>query len=261
MDTKSIQVTSTVPDVSRELFDTPNKDNIKFQVEKGLTEDVVRTISSQKNEPAWMLEKRLAAFTLYEKEKMPTWGPDLSDLDLNELTYFVRPDATEVTSWDDVPDEIKKTFDRLGIPEAEKHALAGVGAQYDSDVVYHNLQQSLKDKGVVFENMDVAVEKYPELVQKYFMTQCVPINDHKFVMLHGAVWSGGTFIYVPKGVKVELPLQAYFRMNTKGSGQFEHTLIIVDEVQNIVSEAEPVGFIDSLSHKQCSELTKPENHD
>ncbi|MBT3419089.1 MAG: Fe-S cluster assembly protein SufB [Candidatus Magasanikbacteria bacterium] len=256
MDTKSIQVTSTVPDVSRELFDTPNKDNIKFQVEKGLTEDVVRTISSQKNEPAWMLEKRLAAFTLYEKEKMPTWGPDLSDLDLNELTYFVRPDATEVTSWDDVPDEIKKTFDRLGIPEAEKHALAGVGAQYDSDVVYHNLQQSLKDKGVVFENMDVAVEKYPELVQKYFMTQCVPINDHKFVMLHGAVWSGGTFIYVPKGVKVELPLQAYFRMNTKGSGQFEHTLIIVDEgaeLQYIEGCSAPRYNVNSL-HAGCVEI-------
>lgn len=214
---------------TRELFDTANKDNSKYKSAPGLTEETVREISQQKNEPAWMLEKRLAAFKLYKEAPMPNWGPDLSNLNLDEIIYFVRPDTQETTSWEDVPEEIKQTFDRLGIPEAEKAVLAGVGAQYDSDIVYHNIQDSLKEKGVIFENMDVAVQKYPELVKKYFMTQCIPINDHKFIMLHAAVWSGGTFIYVPKNVKVDLPLQAYFRMNAKGGGQFEHTLIIADE--------------------------------
>ncbi len=215
--------------IDRSLYDTANKEDSKYRAAPGVTEDVVREISKQKNEPAWMLEKRLAAFELFQNTEMPAWGPDLSDLDLDEIVYFIRPDAQESTSWDDVPDDIKATFDKLGIPEAEKKALAGVGAQYDSDVVYHNIQADLKEKGVIFENMDVAVQKYPELVKKYFMTQCIPINDHKFIMLHAAVWSGGTFIYVPKGVKVDLPLQAYFRMNAESGGQFEHTLIIADE--------------------------------
>ncbi len=215
--------------IDRSLYDTANKEDSKYRALPGVTEDVVREISKQKNEPAWMLEKRLAAFELFEKTKTPTWGPDLSDLDLDEIVYFVRPNTQEATRWEDVPDDIKATFDKLGIPEAEKKALAGVGAQYDSDVVYHNIQDDLKEKGVIFENMDVAVQKYPELVKKYFMTQCIPINDHKFIMLHAAVWSGGTFIYVPKGVKVDLPLQAYFRMNAESGGQFEHTLIIADE--------------------------------
>ena len=189
----------------------------------------MREISKQKNEPGWMLEKRLKAFELFKQTPIPTWGPDLSKLNLDEIVYFVRPAAKETTNWDDVPEDIKKTFDRLGIPEAEKKHLAGVGAQYDSDVVYHNIQEHLKKQGVIFENMDVALQKYPDMVQKHFMTSCIPINDHKFIMLHAAVWSGGTFIYVPKGVKVELPLQAYFRMNAESGGQFEHTLIIADE--------------------------------
>jgi Fe-S cluster assembly protein SufB len=215
--------------IDRSLYDTANKENSKYRATPGVTEEVVQEISRQKNEPSWMLEKRLAAFKLFQKISMPTWGPDLSDLNLDEIVYFVRPNTEEATSWEDVPDDIKATFDNLGIPEAEKKALAGVGAQYDSDVVYHNIKKDLKNKGVIFENMDVAVQKYPELVQKYFMTQCIPINDHKFIMLHAAVWSGGTFIYVPKGVKVDLPLQAYFRMNAQSGGQFEHTLIIADE--------------------------------
>src|SRR3989339_1957587 len=215
--------------IDRSLYDTANEERSKYRATPGVTEEVVREISKQKNEPAWMLEKRLQAFAYFKETAIPTWGPDLSKLNLDEITYFVRPDTQEATSWDDVPDDIKKTFDRLGIPEAEKKALAGVGAQYDSNVVYHNILKELKDKGVIFENMDVAVRKYPELVKKYFMTSCIPINDHKFIMLHAAVWSGGTFIYVPKGVKVELPLQAYFRMNEQKGGQFEHTLIIIDE--------------------------------
>ena len=220
-------------EIDRSLFDDANKDTSVYKSAPGLTEAIVREISEQKNEPAWMLEKRLKAFELYKETGLPQWGPDLSALDLEKIVYYVRPGTEEAKSWDDVPEDIKETFDRLGIPEAEKKALAGVGAQYDSDVVYHNIKSDLEKKGVIFENMDVAVQKYPELVKKYFMTQCIPIHDHKFIMLHAAVWSGGTFIYVPKGVKVELPLQAYFRMNAEGGGQFEHTLIIADEGSEI----------------------------
>lgn len=219
--------------INRSLYDDANKERHQFKAAPGITEDIVREISNQKNEPAWMLKKRLQAYELFIKEPMPRFGPSLKNLNLDEIVYFVRPEAQEATTWDEVPDDIKETFNRLGIPEAEKKHLAGVGAQYDSDVVYHNLQKDLKKKGVIFENMDIAVQKYPEMVQKYFMNQCIPINDHKFIMLHAAVWSGGTFIYVPKGVKVELPLQAYFRMNAEAGGQFEHTLIIADEGSEI----------------------------
>lgn len=242
--------------LDRSLFDEANVDRSAYKTTPGITEEVVREISRQKDEPEWMLEKRLQAFSLYKKTHVPTWGPDLSALNLDEIIYFVRPDTQENTTWEEVPDEIKKTFDRLGIPEAEKKYLAGVGAQYDSNVVYHNIQENLKAQGVIFENMDVAVKKYPELVKKYFMTQCVPINDHKFVMLHAAVWSGGTFIYVPKGVKVELPLQAYFRMNAESGGQFEHTLIIADEgseIQYIEGCSAPRYTKNSL-HAGCVEI-------
>ena len=178
-----------------------------------------------------MLQKRLEALRLYEQTPFPDWGPDLSALraDMNSIKYFVKPKAKESTKWEDLPEDIRKTYERIGIPEAEKKSLSGVGAQYDSEIVYHNLKREWEDKGVIFTNMDVAVQKYPDLVRKHFMTSCVPINDHKFVMLHAAVWSGGTFIYVPKNVTVNVPLQAYFRMNAEYGGQFEHTLIIADE--------------------------------
>lgn len=215
--------------IDRTLYEDANVDRSKYKARPGLTEDLVHDISDQKQEPKWMLEKRLKALKLFQKKEMPTWGPDLSGLNLDEIIYFVRPDTRESTEWKDVPDDIKKTFDRLGIPEAEKKHLAGVGAQYDSDIVYHNLQDNLKKQGVIFENMDAALRDHEDVVKEYFMTQCIPIHDHKFIMLHAAVWSGGTFIYIPKGVKVELPLQAYFRMNAEAGGQFEHTLIIADE--------------------------------
>lgn len=215
--------------INRSLYDDANEERHQFKATPGLTEEVVREISTQKNEPAWMLEKRLKAFELFQQTPLPYWGPSLKNLNLDEIIYFARPDTQESHTWDEVPEDIKKTFDRLGIPEAEKKALAGVGAQYDSDVVYHNLKEDLRKQGVIFENMDVALQEHEELVREHFMTQCIPINDHKFIMLHAAVWSGGTFIYVPKGVKVELPLQAYFRMNAQAGGQFEHTLIIADE--------------------------------
>jgi Fe-S cluster assembly protein SufB len=242
--------------IDRSLYETANVDRSSFKSAPGITEEIVREISKQKDEPNWMLKKRLKAFELFKSTPLPSWGPDLGKLNLDEIIYFVRPGTEEATSWDDVPDDIKKTFDRLGIPEAEKNALAGVGAQYDSDVVYHNIKKDLEDKGVIFENMDVAVQKYPEIVQKYFMTQCIPINDHKFIMLHAAVWSGGTFIYVPKGVKVDLPLQAYFRMNAEAGGQFEHTLIIADEgsdIQYIEGCSAPRYTKNSL-HAGCVEI-------
>lgn len=242
--------------IDRSLYDNANVEHSKYKAQPGVSREVVLEISRQKNEPEWLLQKRLTALELYEKTALPNWGPDLSALKLDEIIYFVRPDTGESTSWETVPDDIKKTFDRLGIPAAEKTALAGVGAQYDSDVIYHNIQADLKKQGVVFENMDTAVHDYPELVQKYFMTQCVPINDHKFVMLHAAVWSGGTFIYVPPGVKVELPLQAYFRMNASRGGQFEHTLIIADEgseIQYIEGCSSP-RYTSSSLHAGCVEI-------
>lgn len=241
---------------NRSIYEEANVDHSSFRAAPGLSESVVREISAQKNEPAWMLEKRLKAFALYQAAPMPHFGPDLSGLKLDEIVYFVRPGTEEKKSWDDVPEDIRRTFDRLGIPEAEKTALAGVGAQYDSDIVYHNIQDNLKKQGVIFENMDVALQKYPDLVREYFMTQCVPINDHKFVMLHAAVWSGGTFIYVPKGVKIELPLQAYFRMNAERGGQFEHTLIIVDEGAEVtyIEGCSAPKYNASSLHAGCVEI-------
>ncbi len=242
--------------IDHSLYDSANPEDHQFKSAPGLTEEVVREISRQKNEPAWMLEKRLKGFELYKNAPLPHWGPSLSGLDLDKIVYFARPDTNEKQSWDDVPADIKKTFDRLGIPEAEKKALAGVGAQYDSDIVYHNLKKQWSELGVVFENMDVAVQQYPDLVQKYFMTQCVPVSDHKFAMLHAAVWSGGTFIYIPKNVTVDLPLQAYFRMNAKSGGQFEHTLIIVDEGANMhyIEGCSAPRYGTSSLHAGCVEI-------
>ncbi len=242
--------------LDRTMYDDANEEHSKFSAPAGLTEDVVRDISAQKNEPEWMLAKRLQGLKLFMETALPDWGPNLSGLDLNKIIYFVRPDAPQSRSWDDVPADIKRTFERIGIPEAERKSLSGVGAQYDSDVVYHKLKKEWEDQGVVFLNMDDAVREHPELVKKYFMTQCVPVNDHKFIMLHAAVWSGGTFIYIPPGVKVSMPLQAYFRMNAKRGGQFEHTLIIADkgsEVQYIEGCSAP-QYNESSIHAGCVEL-------
>ena len=217
-------------EINRELYDHMNPERSVLKSPKGINEEVVRLISKDKNEPEWMLQKRLQALKIFQSMKTPTWGPDLSKLDLNEITYYTKVDErSHATDWDEVPEDIKRTFEKLGIPEVERKSLAGAGAQYDSMNAYHNLKKEWAEKGVIFEDCDTALKKYPELFQKYFMTQCVPIADHKFAALHAAVWSGGTFIYVPKGVKVTVPLQAYFRINAGGSGQFEHTLIIVDE--------------------------------
>ncbi|MFK7780175.1 MAG: Fe-S cluster assembly protein SufB [Candidatus Gracilibacteria bacterium] len=207
------------------------QDNVRYtnKIIKGINEDVVRQISLYNNEPNWMLEFRLKALKIFRNKDMPKWGPDLSKLNLDEIYYYAKPEgAGNNKSWDDVPENIKNTFDRLGIPEAEKESLAGVGAQYDSEVVYHSLKQELVDKGVIFDDTSIAINKYSELIKKYF-SKSISVSDHKFAALHYAVWSGGTFMYIPAGVKLDEPLQSYFRMNKKAGGQFEHTIIILEE--------------------------------
>ncbi len=200
----------------------------KFKSEKGLTKKIVIEISHQKKEPKWMLDLRLEALEIFWRKPMPKFGGDLSGIDFKNIHYYLKPSDREERSWEEVPEEIKKTFDKLGIPEVERKYLAGVGAQFESEMVYHNLHESLAKKGVLFESTDVALQKYPEFFKKYFGT-IIPAMDNKFAALNSAVWSGGSFIYIPKGVYVELPLQAYFRINAEFMGQFERTLIIADE--------------------------------
>jgi len=203
-----------------------------YKSAKGLTREIVEEISRQKNEPAWMLELRLKALDIFNAKPMPKWGGDLSGIKFDNIHYYIKPSDRPTRSWDDVPDEIKETFERLGVPEAERKFLAGSGAQFESEMVYHNLQESLARKGVIFEGTDVALQKYPEYFKEYFGT-VIPAGDNKFSALNSAVWSGGSFIYVPKGVHIELPLQAYFRINAENMGQFERTLIIADEGSSV----------------------------
>ncbi len=217
-----------IEDIERTLYDIKNEDRSVYKSQSGLTEDVVRDISKQKNDPQWMLEHRLKSLEVYNSLSLPAWGPDLSELNMDNIVTYVKPDAKLSGSWDEVPEDIKNTFDRLGIPEAEQTSLAGVGAQYDSEVVYHSIQESLVKQGVIYTDMETALSEYEDIVKEYFM-KLVPPKDHKFAALHGAVWSGGSFVYVPEGVKVDIPLQSYFRLNAAGAGQFEHTLIIVEK--------------------------------
>jgi len=226
------------------------RDIINYEVilPKGLNEEIVREISRIKNEPSWMEEFRIKAFRIFMEKPMPTWGVDLSKLNLNEIHFYAKPTSKKGRSWEEVPEYIKMTFERLGIPEAERKFLAGVGGQYDSEVVYHNLKKELEKQGVIFVDTDTAVREYPEIVRKYFGT-VVPPNDNKFAALNSAVWSGGSFIYVPEGVKVEMPLQAYFRINAQNIGQFERTLIIAEpysEVHYIEGCTAPIYLSHSL---------------
>lgn len=207
-------------------------DTSVYKTQKGLNEDVVRQISAMKNEPEWMLAFRLKALGHFRERPIPTWGPDLSDLNLEDLYYYVRPADREGRTWDEVPDTIKETFEKLGVPEAERKFLAGVGAQYESEMVYHNVQEALKEQGVIFISIEEGLQQYPELFREHFGT-IIPYTDNKFAALNSAVWSGGSFVYVPPGVTVELPLQAYFRLNVANIGQFERTLIIADEGANV----------------------------
>jgi Fe-S cluster assembly protein SufB len=214
-------------DYSRYAFSYPT-DKYKYVLKPGLSREVIEEISAIKNEPKWMREFRLKAYEIFLKKPMPTWGGDLSQINFDTITYYATPTDKGARSWEDVPEEVKKTFDRLGIPEAERKFLAGVGAQYDSEVVYHSIREDLAKKGVIFLSMDEGLREYPDLVKEYFGT-VIPPTDNKFAALNSAVWSGGSFIYVPKGVHVEIPLQAYFRINAPQMGQFERTLIIADE--------------------------------
>lgn len=244
-------------EINRETYDHYNKDKSTYKSAPGLTKEIVIEISKQKNEPEWMLKKRLQAFEIYESMPMPKWGPSLDDLDLNDIIFFNRPDAkSNAENWDEVPEDIKQTFEKLGIPEAEKKALAGAGAQYESEVIYHSLKKEWEDQGVIFLDCDDALKQHPELFKKYFMTSCVSPSLHKFSALHAAAWSGGTFIYIPKNVNLTVPLQAYFRMNAQRGGQFEHTLIIVDEgakCQYIEGCSAPQYTTNSL-HAGCVEI-------
>ncbi len=228
--------------------------------EKGLSEDVVRKISKIKNEPEWMLEKRLVAYRVFESKPMPRWGADLSDINFDDVYYYRSPKGKEAKSWDDVPEDIKRTFDKLGVPEAERKFFAGAEAQFDSSVVYSHVNEELDRLGIIFVDTDTAVKKYPELVKKYF-GRIIPPTDNKFAALNTATWSGGSFIYIPKGVKAPMPLNAYFRINAEKSGQFERTLIIADEgsdVTYIEGCTAPVYASNSL-HSAVVELVAEKN--
>ncbi len=219
-----------------------------FKTRKGLDDEVVRAISQHKNEPEWMTDFRLRSLAEFRKKPMPNWGADLSDIDFDEIYYYAKPSENQSKTWDDVPESIKETFDRIGIPEAERKFLAGVGAQYDSEMVYHSIQKELSDQGVIFSDPETAVREHPEIVKKYFGT-VIPYTDNKFAALNSAVWSGGSFVYIPPGVKVDIPLQAYFRINSENFGQFERTLIIADEgsfVHYVEGCTAPIYATDSL---------------
>ncbi len=209
-------------------YDFRTEDAPVFKAEKGLSEELVRQISAHKEEPEWMLEFRLKALEIFYSKPMPDWGGNLSTLNLDEIYFYLRPQDEMQRSWDDVPESIKETFERLGIPEAERKILAGVGAQFESEMVYHSLKEEWQEQGIIFESIEDGLKKYPELFREHFAT-IVPPADNKYAALNSAVWSGGSFVYIPKGVKVDIPLQAYFRVNAEQMGQFERTLIIVEE--------------------------------
>lgn len=218
-----------VEDVSRSVYDIRNEEKDAYRVKEGLTAAIVEQISREKKDPAWMQIFRLQSLQIYNQMKVPDWGPSLDGLNMDEIVTYVRPNTHMSAKWSDVPEEIKETFERLGIPQAERKSLAGVGAQYDSELVYHNVRAEVAEQGVVYTDLESALKgPYADMIKKHFMKLVTP-RDHKFAALHGAVWSGGSFVYVPPGVSVEIPLQSYFRLNAPGAGQFEHTLIIVDE--------------------------------
>ncbi|MBR2712893.1 MAG: Fe-S cluster assembly protein SufB [Bacilli bacterium] len=242
-----------VDDLNENIYNIKTSDSGKKKY--GLNEEVIREISKEKDEPDWVLDIRLKAYEQYKNLEMPTWGPDLSELDLDSIASYVYKSADMVDDWEKVPEDIKGVFDKLGIPEAEKKALSGVGAQYNSEMIYHNVAKELEPLGVIYENFDTAIKKYPELVKKYF-SRLVPINDHKFIALHYALFSGGSFVYIPKGVKLNNPLQSYFRLNTPGAGQFEHTLIIVEDEASMefIEGCSAPGYNELNLHCGCVEL-------
>ena len=220
---------TNVNDVDRSMYDFRNEEKDVYRIKEGLTPAIVEKISSEKHDPVWMQNFRLESLQIYNEMKVPDWGPSIEGLNMDDIVTYVRPNTKMSAKWSDVPEDIKDTFEKLGIPQAERKSLAGVGAQYDSELVYHNVREEVAAQGVVYTDMESALTgEYADMVKKHFMKLVTP-RDHKFAALHGAVWSGGSFVYVPPGVSVEIPLQSYFRLNAPGAGQFEHTLIIVDE--------------------------------
>ncbi len=220
---------SRIADIDRSIYDIRDKENDAYRMKEGLTPEIIDKLSKEKDDPVWMQQFRLESLQIYNEMPVPDWGPSLDGLDIEHIATYVRPKTDMKNDWKDVPQDIKDTFDRLGIPQAERKSLAGVGAQYDSELVYHNVREDVAAEGVVYMDIESAMKgEYADMVKKYFMKLVTP-RDHKFAALHGAVWSGGSFVYVPKGVHLSIPLQSYFRLNAKGAGQFEHTLIIVDE--------------------------------
>ncbi|MGB3284524.1 Fe-S cluster assembly protein SufB [Mycolicibacter algericus] len=250
----------TIASLGRYEYGWADTDAAGAVAQRGLSEDVVRDISAKKNEPEWMLEARLRAYRTFMKKPMPNWGSDLSGIDFDNIKYFVRSTEKQAQTWDDLPEDIRNTYDRLGIPEAEKQRyIGGVAAQYESEVVYHKIREDLEAQGVIFLDTDTALKEHEELFREYFAT-VIPAGDNKFSALNTAVWSGGSFIYVPKGVHVDIPLQAYFRINTENMGQFERTLIIVDEdayVHYIEGCTAPVYSSDSLHSAVVEIIVKP----
>ena len=218
-----------VADIDRSIYDIRDEEHDAYRMKEGLTPDIIDRLSKEKDDPVWMQQFRLQSLQIYNETPLPDWGPSLDGLDIEHIATYVRPNTKMQNDWKNVPQDIKDTFDRLGIPQAERKSLAGVGAQYDSELVYHNVRDDVAADGVVYMDIESAMKgEYADMVKKYFMKLVTP-RDHKFAALHGAVWSGGSFVYVPKGVHLSIPLQSYFRLNAKGAGQFEHTLIIVDE--------------------------------
>ena len=221
---------TVIQDVSREFYDFRYAENAAYKVDSGLTEAIVRQISEEKKDPEWMRDFRLRSLEIFHKTPMPDWGPSIEGLNMDRIVTYVRPNTQRMQkSWEDVPEDIKNTFERLGIPQSERESLAGVGAQYDSELVYHNVREEVARQGVIYTDIESALHgPYADMIRDHFM-KLVPPTDHKFAALHGAVWSGGSFVYVPRGASVDIPLQSYFRLNAPGAGQFEHTLIIVEE--------------------------------
>ena len=255
------QQAATIEELSRYEYGWRDTDAAGEQARRGLNEDVVRDISAKKNEPAWMLDLRLKGLKLFGRKPLPAWGADLTTIDFDNIKYFVRSTEKQATSWEELPEDIKNTYDRLGIPEAEKQRLvAGVAAQYESEVVYHKIREDLEAQGVIFLDTDTGLREHEDLFREYFGS-VIPVGDNKFSALNTAVWSGGSFIYVPKGVHVEIPLQAYFRINTENMGQFERTLIIVDEgayVHYVEGCTAPIYSSDSL-HSAVVEIIVKKN--
>jgi len=246
-----------VADIDRSLYDFRYEEDERDYLGSGITADIIKEISDEKGDADWMREFRLKSMEIYNKTPMVEWGPSIEGLDIDNIVTYIRTKSRMNTDWNDVPDDIKNTFEKLGIPQAERESLAGVGAQYDSELVYHNVRKEVAESGVVYTDLESAMhdERYAEMIHTHFM-KLVPPTDHKFAALHGAVWSGGSFVYVPKGVRLEIPLQSYFRLNAKGAGQFEHTLIILEEDSylHFIEGCSAPKYYEAGLHAGCVEL-------